>query len=198
MTAITISRQLGSLGTTLGRLVAGRLDYSLVHREIINQAAQRAGSPDLALVTIDELGLLDIQPDESQYRAYVRAMQEVVESLAREQNVVIVGRAGQAILQDWSDVLHVRVIAPLEVRVQRVMAAHGVTKAAATAQIQDSDNYRAGYLQRFYHVAWDDPTLYHLVVNTGAMSLEQAAETVCAAVYGMTLQSTPSEEAKVE
>ncbi|GAB4526391.1 MAG: cytidylate kinase-like family protein [Anaerolineales bacterium] len=193
MTGITISRQLGSLGTSVGRLVAGRLDYSLVHREIINQAGHITGSPDIALAVIDELGLFGLAPDESQYQAYLQAVNQVMQTLVAQQNVVIVGRAGQVILRGRTDVLHVRVIAPLEVRIERVMRAHGISRSAAQAQIVESDRYRARYLQRFYDAQWDDPALYHLIVNTGLMSLAQAADTICAAVYSMTLHA-PSEE----
>jgi cytidylate kinase len=182
MTVITISRQLGSLGTTLGRQVATRLEYRLVHRELINQAAQLAGAPDMALATIDELGLLGIEPNEKQQGAYLEAIQTVIENLAKRGNVIIVGRAGQAILQDFPSVLHLRVVAPLETRVQRIVKVHGISPQAAKAQIEDSDRFRASYLERFYNICWDDPSLYHLVINTGHISLETSAEVVCTAV----------------
>jgi len=198
MSVITISRQLGSLGTTLGRLVASRLGYRLAHREIINQAARISGNPDLALATIDELGLLGIQPEEDAYRAYLEAMRLVIERLARGGRVVIVGRAGQSILQDWAGVLHVRVVAPLEVRVRRIVEAHGISAGAARAQVEDSDRYRAHYLQRFYHTRWDAPALYHLIINTGHMPLETAAEVVCTAVRGMGSSAADAQEASRE
>jgi len=182
MAVITISRQLGSLGTTLGRQVATRLGYRLVHRELINQAARLAGAPDMALATIDELGLLGIEPDEKQQRTYLESVHTVIDNLAAQGNVIIVGRAGQAILQDRPNLLHLRVVAPLEIRIQRVMEAHGISLQAAKAQIEESDRYRASYLQRHYSIRWDDPTLYHLVINTGHISLETSAEVVCTAV----------------
>ncbi len=185
MTTITISRQLGSLGTTLGRMVAKRLGYQLAHRDIINRAAHLTGSPDMALATIDELGLLGIEPDEQAYQAYLEAVRQVIEALAEKGNVVIVGRAGQSILQQRAGVLHVRVIAPLDVRVMRIVQAHGIPESAARAQVEDSDRYRANYLQRFYHEPWDAPALYHLIINTGHMSLEVAAEVVCTAARCM-------------
>jgi cytidylate kinase len=182
MAVITISRQLGSLGTTLGRQVAARLGYHLVHRELINQAAQLAGAPDMALAAIDELGLLGIEPDRKQQRAYLDGVSTVIENLAATGNVIIVGRAGQAILQDHPDALHLRVVAPMERRVQRIVKAHGISLQAAKAQIEDSDLFRAHYLQRYYNIRWDDPSLYHLVINTGHSSLETSAEVVCTAV----------------
>lgn len=182
MAVITISRQLGSLGTTLGRLIASRLDYHLVQRDLINQAARLVSSPDMALATIDELGLLGIEPDETQQQAYLEAVESIVGELAVKGNVVIVGRAGQAILQEHPQVLHLRVIAPLETRIQRIVEAHEVSRQAAEAQVQDSDRYRANYLKIFYHIDWDDPTFYHLIINTGSVDLETSAKVVCAAV----------------
>ena len=197
MTIITISRQLGSLGTTLGRRVASRLGYRLVHRELINQAARLAGAPDMALATIDELGLLGIEPDETQQQVYLQAVQTVIENLAKEGNVIIVGRAGQAILQNYPDVLHLRVVAPLETRIQRIVKIHAISPKAARAQIEGSDHYRSNYLQHFYNTRGEDPTLYHLIINTGHMDVEIAAEVVCTAVYKMK-DSIPSQEALLE
>lgn len=182
MTAITISRQLGSLGITLGRQVASRLGYRLVHRELINQAARSAGVPDMALATIDELGLLGLEPDEENQSSYLRAVQHIIENLAEEGNVIIVGRAGQVILQNHPNAFHLRVIAPLETRIQRIVEAHGFSQQAARAQIEDSDRYRTRYLRRFYHIEWDDAAHYHLVINTGRLSLATAAEVVCTAL----------------
>ena len=85
-------------------------------------------------------------------------------------------------MQQDAEVLHLRVVAPLETRIQRIVTAHHTTKMAARAQIEESDRFRASYLKRFYHIQWDDPSLYHLVINTGKISLETSAEIVCTAV----------------
>jgi cytidylate kinase len=197
MAVITISRQLGSLGSTLGRQVADRLGYRVVHRELINQAANLAGAPDMALATIDELGLLGIEPDETQQRAYLEAVQQVILNLADEGNVIIVGRAGQAILQKYSHVIHLRIVAPLLTRIQRIVKAHSISPQSAKAQIEDSDRYRASYLRRFYNIRWNDPSIYHLVINTGHLSLETSAEVVCTAVRNIP-SHIPSQEATLD
>lgn len=197
MTVITISRQLGSLGTTLGREVASRLGYRLVHRELINQAAKRASSPDMALATIDELGLLGIEPDESQQKAYLEAVESVIKGFAQEGDVIIVGRAGQVILQNHPGVFHLRVVAPMETRIQRIVDAHGYTPEAAKAQIEDSDRFRAEYLQHLYNIQWDDPTFYQMIINTGHMEMDTAAEVVCTAVR-MLPDPNLSQEAPLE
>jgi len=183
MSIITISRQMGSLGCEVAQIVAESLNYRLVWRELINQAARRAGTPEVALADIDELGLLNITPTPKAKRAYRLAIQQVMQELADENNVVIVGRAGQIILADHPDVLHIRMIAPNSLRAERVAKRLSVSLDSAQAQIQVSDHYRANYLHRFYQVRWDDPALYHLVLNTGRISPHQAANIICQAVH---------------
>lgn len=179
MDVITISRQLGSLGFQVGSTVAERLNYRLVWRDLINQAAILAGAPEVALAVFDEFNLLGIEPSAQQYKDYIRVVNKVVQEMADEGSVVIIGRAGQVLLRDDPRVLHVRIIAPLAVRVTRVAASREVTDEAAAAQIHASDRTRRNYLRRFYHVDWEDPALYDMVINTGQLSVISAAESIC-------------------
>jgi cytidylate kinase len=175
MSAITISRELGSLGCEIARKAAEQLGFRLVQHELINQAARRAGTPEAALAAIDDLGLLGLTPSPKANRAYQVAVRQVIEGLAAEGNVVIIGRAGQVLLKNKPGVLHVRVIAPDELRAQQISERYQVPLDAARAQIEASDRYRSRYLKRFYHVRWDDPKLYDLVINTAKMTAETAA-----------------------
>jgi cytidylate kinase len=175
MTTITISRQLGSRGLEIARQVAERLGYRLVWRELINQAALRAGAPEMALATIDELGLLNLCPSPAACRAYHQAVRQVMLELAEEGGVVILGRAGQVILRGRPDVLHVRLIAPAGLRAGRIAALQNISLEAAAAQVQASDRHRSNYLRRFYKARWDNPELYDLLLNTADLSVETAA-----------------------
>jgi cytidylate kinase len=145
---------------------------------LINQAAQRAGAPEAALSAIDELGLLGVSASRQACRAYCRAVEQVMMEWADKGNVVIVGRAGQVILRAQPGVLHVRVVAPLDIRAERVATAHGISLESARAQVEASDKFRRHYLKRFYRVSWDDPELYDLVVNTGRVTPATAAEMI--------------------
>lgn len=163
---VTISRQVGSLGFEVARAAAQELGYRLVWREAINQAARMAGAPEMALAAIDDLGLLGLDPSPQARRAYHHAVREIIEEMAREGDVVILGRAGQAILHGVENALHVRVVAPRRLRIERVARRHRVSIGAAEAQVEAGDRYRHDYLRRFYHVRADDPELYDLIVNT--------------------------------
>lgn len=179
---VTISRQMGSLGQDVASAVAARLGYRHVWREVINQAARRAGAPEAALAAIDDLGLLGICPSPKACLAYRQAVKQIMEELAGRGSVVIVGRAGQVILGGRLDVLHVRLFAPQPVRVARVAARQGITLECAQAQVEASDRSRRSYLRRYYHARWDDPDLYDLIINTYRVSPEAAAELICNAL----------------
>jgi cytidylate kinase len=179
MAAITISRQLGSRGREVAHLVADRLGYRLVWRDLINQAARQAGAPEVALAAIDELGLLGLRPSRTASEAYCQAVRQVMEELVAAGNVVILGRAGQVILRDRPDTLHVRLMAPAQVRAARIAQSQGISIEGAIAQIEASDRNRRNYLKRFYHVRWDDPEIYDLVINTGRATPDMAANLIC-------------------
>lgn len=179
MTVVTISRQLGSLGCEVAQAAATRLQFRLVYREVINEAARRAGVPDVALHTIDELGLLGIKPTLEQQHAYHRALVQVMNELADEGRYVIVGRAGQAILHGRAGALHVRVITPMHLRIERLIEEQGINADAAKAQIEASDRSRRTFLRKFYASDWDSPDLYDLVINTEKIDPRAAAAIIC-------------------
>ena len=185
MAVITFSRQLGSLGCDIADAVVQRLGYRKAWRGLINQAARQSRTPEMALEMLDELGLLGIKPPLSAEKEYLAAIRDLIEELARDGDILIVGRGGQAILRGWPGVLHVRVIAPLDVRVKRLTDRHGIPEEAALARIRSSDRRRKRFVERAYHVNWDDPTLYDLVLNTGALDIATAAGLICLAVTSM-------------
>lgn len=183
--SITISRQLGSLGCAIAAAVKERLGYRLAWRDMINEAGRRAGTPELALDCIDELGLFGMQASTKTRASYKRSMEEVIRELASEGNVIIIGRAGQAILRGFPNMLHVRVVAPRKLRAERIAKQHGIPIAGAIAQVEASDRNRRMYLKRFYNVRWDDPDLYDLIINTEYIDLETAALLITQAVTGI-------------
>lgn len=178
MSAITISRQMGSQGDEVAVQIAQRLGWRLVGRALINQAAKAAGVPYMALADIDELGLLSLRPSQKEWRAYQSQVERIICELVSQGDVVIVGRGSQMVLRERPDVLHVRIIASLEVRVQWLQQEKHLAAEAARATLEASANARARYLRRGYGVRVDDPTLYHLIINTGLLSLPQAVNVV--------------------
>ena len=182
MSVITISRQLGSLGDEVARAVSAKLDYRMIGRDLINQAALRAHVPEVALSEIDDLGLLDLDPSPESIQAYQNSISDMMHELTAVGNVVIVGRAGQVILRDNPQVLHVKVIAPERIRFLRVAQQQNTSLECAQAQVLTSDQTRKTYLKKFYQVRWDDPQLYDLIVNTARLQPQRAACLICQAM----------------
>ena len=115
-------------------------------------------------------------------------VRKAIENAHKMGDTVIVGRGGQVILQDAPDVLHVRVETPIEERIQRVRGHPKIAnrsfigpleaRRAALDLIEESDGASADYLKRFYGVDWSDPMLYHIVINTGKLKVEQAVKLI--------------------
>jgi cytidylate kinase len=182
MATITVSRQIGSLGEDIARKVAQQLSYRVVSRDLINQAAVQCGAPMGALELIDDLGLLNLHPTSKDRKAFLSAIKEVMEELAKSGNVIIIGRAGQIILAKKPDVFHIKVNAPEYIRAERISRQQNIPHSAALAQVRASDRSRRDYLRRYYHVQWDNPDLYDLILNTARVNTDQGANLICQAL----------------
>jgi CMP/dCMP kinase len=214
MAVITISRQYGSGGDEIAARVCEILSYQHFDKRLIARASMDVGLSEQEIVDYSEenhkvrsfldrlmgrqavvaqtriwredaTGVRSAEDIKLSEEAALTLVQKAVRSAYRAGNVVIIGRGGQVILKDGPDVLHVRIEAPLENRIQRVKeqvkATHKLYPAdielrrAAQDLIIERDAASADYLSRFYHVDWEEPLLYHLVINTGKVSIEQSA-----------------------
>jgi len=110
---------------------------------------------------------------------YAKLVHQVIGEYAEKGNVIIVGRGAQIVLRDFPGALHVRLHAPLEVRILHLMERLGLERKEAERQIHQSDKERQRYLKHFYNAAWDDPVLYHLTINTGKIAADWATQVIC-------------------
>jgi cytidylate kinase len=113
--------------------------------------------------------------------SYVRMVGLVIRGLAREGNVLVVGRGGQVLLRKYPCALHVQIVAPMRDRINAVMTREGLPWRAAQSRVRASDRARFDYLRRYHDVNWLDPTLYHLVLNTGRVSVVTAVNLIVSA-----------------
>ncbi len=125
---------------------------------------------DQALTTMDE-------------EVYAKLTAEVAEQLADQGDVVLLGRGGQAVLRGRIDTLHVRVVGTRDFKLEVVKARDQLTRDEdAIRRMREVDDRRKTYIKRHYKVEWDDPNLYHLMVNTGLLGVDGAVDAiVCAA-----------------
>lgn len=103
---------------------------------------------------------------------YLALTQALIKELYQKGNLVLVGRGGQVLLADKPGCLHLRLCAPLEYRVKRVMEKAGINEKEATEKINNRDRSRASYIKDHYQRDWSDPGLYHLTINTQLVPVE--------------------------
>jgi cytidylate kinase len=139
-----------------------------------------AGYPSLSGLAMPFTGLFSptVPPISASLEGYVRMVGLVIRGLAREGDVLIVGRGGQVLLRRHPQALHVQVVAPFADRVQVIMNRLDIDKRAAQNRVRTSDRARFDYVRRYHDADWMDPTLYHLVLNTGLMSIATAADLI--------------------
>jgi len=203
MHAVTISREYGSGGGEIAARLAQQLEWQLVDHQIVAEAARELETHESVVQAHDEhvAGVLSRLfgwpfPTTSQdTQAYHEKLHHLVESAANAGHVVIVGRGGQVLLANRRDVLHVRVVAPLELRVAYVVNREGLDTDAARRRVQEKDRARARYAQTQFHSQSDDPHLYDLVINTAVLDLDSVVDQICLALVNKANRlNVPEEE----
>jgi CMP/dCMP kinase len=199
---ITISRQYGAGGSEVAARVARALEWRVVDNELVERVAARAGlAPEdvaereervptfierLARTLVAATPELVVPPEAGGTASslseddLVRVTELVVEEVAAEGRVVLVGRAAPAVLARERDAIHVKIVAPREWRVRAAAQRLGVPLEEAGRVTEDTDKMRARYHRQHYHRDWSDPTLYHMMLNTAALGLDGAVEVVVA------------------
>jgi cytidylate kinase len=102
----------------------------------------------------------------------------MIYDFAQKGKVVIAGRGGQVLLKDLPGVLHLRIIAPFEVRVRRFIEQSGGDEKQAARILRRSDRDSAGFIQSFFDVDWDGPLFYDLVINTQKLPVDTAVKII--------------------
>jgi len=115
----------------------------------------------------------------------IEVTREVITELARGGNVVITGRASNMILRDMPGVLHVRITAPLEFRLQNIMREEGVPREEAERILQVRERARIWFFRRFFKVDPANSLLYHLTINAAITPVDLAAEVIAQAARGL-------------
>lgn len=190
MSVVAISESLGSLGIEIGHTIAARLGYEFAERDIISKAADRFGADVSRLSHAAEERPTLLERFNAEQRRFAQYVEATVHEMAARDNFVLVGLASTLILAEAPHTLRVRVTAGEQVRAERLARQLGLTRAAAVARVHDSDRERAGRVRFLYHVDWDDPMLYDLVMNTERADVEEGARLVQQALEPERFRST--------
>jgi hypothetical protein len=108
----------------------------------------------------------------------VQTIGKIIIDLASRRDVLVLGQGGQMWLRDRNDACHVQIVAPYELRIERVAVRENVSRETARRRVRTTDQARAEYLARYHGVNWLDPLLYDYVINTGRRSAGSAALTI--------------------
>lgn len=203
MAVITISRQFGAGGRTIGQMVAKSLGYTFVGDEIVEMIAAKAkvsknwvasmekeaGGKWLRFTsTLVSKGLVDRvlggERGDIDEKVYVDLLHQVLNRLADEGDAVILGRGGQYILKDRPNVFHVLLIDQIENRIKFLQARYDMSLPLAIKAVQNEDHRRADLFRHLGRMDFDHPELYHMALNMGRLSLDQGARMICRLVAG--------------
>jgi cytidylate kinase len=176
MAVITISRESGSRGRSIGRQLAEQLGYFYVDRELIHEVSLEYGVRQDEFERIYEHapGLLERYNRRNQ--EIVQLIGRIIHGLAARDNVVLVCRDAFAALRNFGDVLNLRVTARRKVRIEQLQQDNGLTRSQAKAMLDRLDTERSKYVGAFFGLDWADSGLYDLCLNTTRLTPEQALE----------------------
>jgi cytidylate kinase len=212
MPVITVSRLTGSGGAKIGQQLAARLGASYLNTQIIREVAQRLRISEATASAYDEraeafierlsrvlwlanpgmapMGISD--PPlffESTTQAFVEVTRQLVREAALTGNAVIFGHGAQFILAKQPRILHVRFIAPLAFRVERVMKRDTISRAEAERRVKEEDQRRANSIRQFYDADWNAPDPFHVILNTALWDEETCIRLVLKAVEELAQQT---------
>jgi cytidylate kinase len=201
MAVITLTRQYGAGGSLVARLVAERLDWTVIDNEFVDEVAKRAGLPPAEVAAHEErvpslierlaralavsspevfvpAAAADGEPAED---ALTQVTQRVIAEAAAHGRVVLVGRGAAAHLgtaAPAAPAVHAYVVAPRAARIRTVMERLALAEADAADAVDEIDAARERYLERHYGRRRDDPANYHVVVNTAWLGYDGAADVI--------------------
>ena len=201
MAVITVSRQFGAGGFTLGKKIASITGYTFYDEEIIKLVAERAKvSADWVTSIEKEAGgklhkliktlvprnivdrILDDQRGYIDEEIYVDLLDHVISKVAEADNSIILGRGGQYILKGKPGVFHVLLVADIDHRIGFVETKYRLTRSQATQTVNSEDKKRINLYRKFNKTDYDRPDHYHLTLNMSKISLDKAAELVKALI----------------
>ena len=202
MAVITISRQFGAGGRTLGERLANRLGCQYINEDMIREVAKKIGVSSKQvrafekdggsrltkfLDTIVSRAFIDRLVSEKygfiDEKSYVPVVKTLIQEIYEQGNAIIIGRGSQYILKGYDNTLHVLLVGDLEHRIRFMMDKYKLTETNAQKAIKRADQIRTCFLGLFSdELSHDDPLSYDLVVNMNRVSMDKAEELVVALI----------------
>jgi cytidylate kinase len=185
ISVITISREPGSGGNILAKRLSEQLGFDLFYQDFIHSMAESAHVSVRLLETLDEKGVsvleewIDSLVDKHHLwpDRYLQHLMKILGTIGKHGRAVIVGRGANFLLPPEKR-LSVRVIAPLETRIKNVSQEYNVTVEEARARVSKTESDRKAFIKKYFNGDIRDPLNYDLIINTGALSIDDAVHAV--------------------
>jgi len=192
---ITIARQYGSGGRTIGEMLAKELGIGYYDRELLKLASDDSGINEALFAQADEVvkknrlfniaksvyqGEL-IPPDSDDFTSNANLFNyqaKIIKQLAETESCVIIGRCADFVLKDYENVLSVFIHAPEPFLIEQVMKKHNFNEKDALKYILKTDKFRAEYYEHFTGREWTDARNYDLCLNSSKLGFEKCVEEI--------------------
>ncbi|MFH1737767.1 MAG: cytidylate kinase-like family protein, partial [bacterium] len=169
---VSISRQRGSRGKELAKMLSHELHYGLFDRQIIDYVSQHGSVRREVIESLDERDRSDLElwveglltQRITDRDDYIRALSEVVKTVSFQGGVVILGRGANYLLSETS-AYRIRTVAPESVRIRNLVESEGMSESRAKEEIKRVDGDRANYVKRYFRRNIDEPADYDMILN---------------------------------
>ena len=173
---VTISREYGSGGRYVGKLLADRMHLPFYDKELISLTAKESGLSSAYIVKNDEIMASSKYKDNNDDRLFVAEV-KVIKDLAKH-SCVIVGRCSDYILKDTKNTLKVFLYSDMDSKVKRTVKYYGISKEKAEKQIESINKKREKHYKYYTDRAWKNPNNYDLMLNVDLLGVEKCAELI--------------------
>ena len=198
MSIITISRGSYSRGVEIAEMVAEKLGYQCLARDVLIEASKEFNIPEVKLIQALEDPPSFFERFTNEKKKYIAYIQTALINSLRADNIVYHGLAGHFFVKDIPHVLKVRIIADLEYRIKFVMERDKINRDKAIDFLEKIDSSRREWGQYLYGLNLEDPTHYDIVINTENLSLEVVVDIICKMVTLKQFQTTPESQKKMD
>jgi cytidylate kinase len=186
---ITVSRQSGSQGYLLAKELSKETDFDLFHNEILEAMVETSKNSRILLETLDERGMNIVDDIVSDFinehhlwpDQYSKLLFKILTTIGKHGKAIILGRGANCVLKD-KETLRVRIIAPLDVRLNFIQKNLNLNKEDAMKHIVNIDSNRSAFAKRYFNSDSTDPSNYDLILNTGVLPIEKAVQVIKCAI----------------
>ena len=183
---ITISREFGSGGRTIGKKVAAKLGIPCYDSELIEKLAQESGFTKDYIKEAGEYTPGGFLASAFSNRAFGPTNEDIlwemqcriITELAEKESCVIVGRCADCVLQDKADCLKVFIHADMAFRAERIVKVYGEREESPEQRLRDKDKRRAAYHRFYTNMKWGYAENYHLTLDSGVLGIDRCVDII--------------------